>query len=49
LELRGLKPGRYQVTDYADEKTLAWVEAGIGKTPKLAANFNDHLLLEVGP
>ena len=49
LELRGLKPGRYQVTDYADEKTLGVVEAGIGKTPKLAANFNDHLLLEVGP
>jgi alpha-galactosidase len=49
LELRGLKPGSYHVTDYADEKTLGVVEAGIGKTPKLTANFNDHLLLEVGP
>jgi len=31
LELRGLKPGRYQVTDYADEKTLGVVEPGSAK------------------
>jgi len=47
IELRGLKPGTYHVTDYADGKALGTVEAGIGKSPKLAATFKDHLLLEV--
>jgi alpha-galactosidase len=49
VELRGLKPGRYHVTDYVDGKALGQVEAGIGKIPKLSDNFKDHLLLEVGP
>jgi alpha-galactosidase len=47
VELRGLKPGTYQVTDYTDGKSLGTVEAGIGKSPKLATGFKDHLLLEV--
>jgi alpha-galactosidase len=47
VELRGLKPGTYHVTDYVDGKDLGTVESGQGKTPKLAADFRDHLLLEV--
>jgi alpha-galactosidase len=47
VELRGLKPGTYHVIDYTDGKSLGTVEAGIGKSPKLATGFKDHLLLEV--
>jgi alpha-galactosidase len=47
VELRGLKPGSYHVTDYADGKDLGTVETASGKAPKLAASFKDHLLLEV--
>ena len=47
VELRGLKPGTYHVTDYTDGKSLGTVEAGIGKSPKLDASFKDHLLVEV--
>ena len=47
VELRGLKPGTYHVTDYTNGKSLGTVEAGIGKSPRLAASFKDHLLLEV--
>jgi alpha-galactosidase len=47
VELRGLKPGSYHVTDYVDGKDLGVVESAAGKIPKLAANFHDHLLLEV--
>ena len=47
IELRGLKAGTYKVVDYTDGKSLGRVEAGIGKSPKLATHFKDHLLLEV--
>jgi alpha-galactosidase len=46
IELRGLKPGKYQVTDYTDQKDLGTVEAA-GNVAKLNAEFNQHLLLEV--
>jgi len=49
VELRGLKPGAYRVFDYVEGKSLGKVEAGIGKTPRLAVEFHDHMLLEVRP
>ena len=49
VELRGLKPGTYQVLDYANGKQLGPVEASAGKTPKLKTEFKQHLLLEVRP
>ena len=48
VELRGLKPGTYRVVDYVDGKELGTVEAETGTSPKLKAEFKDHLLLEVG-
>ncbi|HZO99178.1 MAG TPA: alpha-galactosidase, partial [Terriglobia bacterium] len=47
IELRGLGPGTYHVTDYADGKDLGTVEAATDKAPQLATEFKDHLLLEV--
>jgi alpha-galactosidase len=47
VELRGLKPGTYNVLDYPDGKDLGTVQAAEGKSPRLKAEFNDHLLLEV--
>jgi alpha-galactosidase len=47
VELRGLKPGSYHVVDYADGKDLGAVQAEAGKSPRLKAEFKDHLLLEV--
>jgi hypothetical protein len=47
VELRGLKPGTYNVTDYVEGKNLGSVQAENGKTPRLKADFKDHLLLEV--
>jgi alpha-galactosidase len=47
VELRGLKAGTYNVTDYTDGRSLGTVEAGSGKSPRLATSFKDHLLLEV--
>ncbi len=47
VELRGLKPGTYHVIDYAEGKDFGNVESDASKTPKLAVDFNDHLLLEV--
>ena len=49
VELRGLKPGTYHVTDYETGASLGTVEAATGKDPKLAAAFHHHLLLQVGP
>ena len=46
VELRGLKPGSYQVVDYESGKQLGQVEAA---SPKLAVSFAEHLLLEVSP
>jgi alpha-galactosidase len=47
VELRGLKPGKYEVVDYADGKNMGTIQAENGKTPRLKAEFNQHLLLEV--
>jgi alpha-galactosidase len=47
VELRGLKPGSYHVVDYADGKDFGTVQADAGKTPRLKADFKEHLLLEV--
>jgi len=47
VELRGLKPGNYRVVDYADGKDLGAVQSEAGKSPRLKAEFKDHLLLEV--
>jgi len=47
IELRGLQPGKYHVTDYTDGKDFGSVEAGANGVAKLATDFKDHLLLEV--
>ena len=44
IELRGLAPGNYRVTDYVDGKDLGVVTA---PDAKIKASFADHLLLEV--
>ncbi len=48
IELRGLKPGSYSVSDYADGKDLRTVQAGADGVAKLKVEFKEHLLLEVG-
>jgi alpha-galactosidase len=47
IELRGLAPGNYQVTDYDQGKDLGKVEVTAGAAPRLKTEFKDHLLLEV--
>jgi alpha-galactosidase len=47
IELRGLKPGRYRVSDYSDGKDLGTVEVGADGEARLVAQFKEHLLLEV--
>jgi len=47
IELRGLKPGRYQVSDYGEGKSMGTVDAASNGVAKLTAGFKDHLLLEV--
>jgi alpha-galactosidase len=47
VELRGLKPGKYQVSDYSEGKELGVVEATPNGVAKLTTEFQDHLLLEV--
>ena len=47
VELRGLKPGKYRVSDYSEGKDLGSVDAAANGVAKLAAEFKDHLLLEV--
>jgi len=46
VELRGLEPGKYRVIDYSEGRDFGTVEVGANGLAKLAANFNDHLLLE---
>ena len=46
VELRGLKPGTYHVTDYVDGKDLGTVQVVAGAVPKLKTEFKEHLLLE---
>ncbi|MGA9040100.1 MAG: glycoside hydrolase family 36 protein [Terriglobales bacterium] len=47
VELRGLKPGTYNVMDYADGKDLGSVVATADHAPSLKTEFKQHLLLEV--
>jgi len=47
IELRGLAPGSYQVTDYGQGKNLGAVEATADAAPRFKTEFKDHLLLEV--
>jgi len=47
IELRGLTPGRYRVTDYDQAKDLGTVDAAADGIAKLTAGFKEHLLLEV--
>jgi alpha-galactosidase len=49
VELRGLKPGRYSVRDYSEDKDLGVVNATANGVAKLPAEFKDHLLLEASP
>ena len=48
IELRGLRPGTYNVMDYVDGNNLGTVQAESGKAPRLKAQFKEHLLVEVG-
>jgi alpha-galactosidase len=43
IELRGLAPGKYRVTDYENGRDLGTIDAA---HPQLAAQFREHLLLE---
>ncbi|MGB9236604.1 MAG: glycoside hydrolase family 36 protein [Terriglobales bacterium] len=47
VELRGLKPGKYRVGDYSEDKDLGTVEVTANGVAKLPTDFKDHLLLEV--
>jgi alpha-galactosidase len=49
IELRGLKPGKYNVSDYSEGKDLGALEAGANGVAKLTTEFKDHLLLEASP
>ncbi len=49
IELRGLKSGKYRLTDYADRKDLGSIAVTANGAVKIQASFNDHLLLEVAP
>ena len=44
IELRGLSPGKYRVTDYENGRELGMVDSD---DPKLTTQFREHLLLEV--
>ena len=43
IELRGLAPGKYRLTDYEHDSELGTIDAA---DPKLATKFREHLLLE---
>lgn len=49
VELRGLKPGTYRVSDYGNGRDLGTVQATSDHAPKLSAEFREHLLLEISP
>jgi alpha-galactosidase len=46
VELRGLKSGRYQLTDYENGKSLGPLDS---QNPKIPVTFSEHLLLEAKP
>jgi alpha-galactosidase len=47
VELRGLKPGTYEVLDYGNGVDLGSVQATAEQAAKLKTEFKQHLLLEV--
>ena len=47
VELRGLKPGTYRVSEYSEGKDLGTVTADAAGTAKLTTAFSRHLLVEV--
>ena len=47
VELRGLKPGTYEVLDYGNNVDLGSVQATAEQAAKLKTEFKQHLLLEV--
>ena len=46
VELRGLKPGHYQLTDYESGKAMGPVDS---QNPRIPVSFSEHLLLEAKP
>jgi len=44
IELRGLAPGKYHVTDYENNRDLGTIDS---QSPKFTTHFHEHLLLEV--
>jgi alpha-galactosidase len=49
VELRGLRAGKYHMTDYADGTDLGNVQAVEEKAPRIKTQFKEHLLLELSP
>ena len=49
VELRGLKPGSYEVLDYVNGVDLGSVQATAEQVVKLKTEFKQNLLLEVSP
>lgn len=49
VELRGLKPGKYHVSEYSEGKDLGSVDAASNGIARLSTEFKEHLLLEVSP
>jgi len=43
IELRGLAPGKYHVTDYENNRDLGTIDS---QSPKFTTHFHEHLLLE---
>jgi alpha-galactosidase len=46
VELRGLKPGHYQLTDYESGKPMGFIDS---ENPRIPVAFSEHLLLEARP
>jgi alpha-galactosidase len=44
IELRGLKPGKYRVFNYAEGRDLGTIDA---RNPKVTVEFKENLLVEV--
>jgi alpha-galactosidase len=44
IDLRGLAPGKYHVTDYENNRDLGTIDS---QNPRLTTHFREHLLLEV--
>jgi alpha-galactosidase len=47
LSCAELKPGKYQVRDYAEGRDIGTVEAASDGVAKVTTEFKEHLLLEV--